>query len=178
MSAAPEFSRPVRLDSIGEGASAMTVSADDAERAALARRFDLQAIAALDAQATLRREGEAVLVEGRLRATATQSCVATGEPVPARIDEPFALRFEPAGEGRPEELELGEGDLDVIPYEGAAVDLGEAVAQSFALALDPFPRVADADMHLRAAGVLTEEEAEAARIAASPFAGLKGLAKE
>ncbi len=178
MSAAPEFSRPIRLDTIGEGASGLSIAADEPERAALAARFALPAIASLEADATLKREGDAVVVEGRLRAVATQRCVATGEPVPARIDEPFALRFEPAGEGRPEELELDEGDLDVIPYEGSAVDLGEAVAQSFALALDPFPRVADADMHLRAAGVLTEEEAEAARIAASPFAGLKGLASE
>jgi len=168
-----EFSRPVRLDMIGEGAFGLSVSADEAERAALATRFALPGIASLDADATLKRDGEAVLVEGRLRAVATQSCVATGEPVPARIDESFALRFEPAGEGRPEDLELDEGDLDVIPYEGSAVDLGEAVAQSFALALDPFPRIADADMHLRAAGVLTEEEAEAARVAASPFAALK-----
>jgi uncharacterized metal-binding protein YceD (DUF177 family) len=168
----------VRLDAIGEGASAMTIAAEEAERAALARRFDLQAIATLKASATLRRTGDAVLVEGRLHAVATQSCVATGEPVPARIDEPFALRFEPAATTRLDEVELDEGDLDIIPYEGSAVDLGEAVAQSFALALDPFPRVADADTHLRAAGVLTEEEAEAARIAASPFAALKGLTKE
>jgi uncharacterized metal-binding protein YceD (DUF177 family) len=173
MSAASEFPRPIRLDTIGEGAFGLSVTADETERAALARRFALPAIASLEAEATLRRQGPNVLVEGRLHAVATQSCVATGEPVPARIDEPFALRFEPAGEGRPEELELDEGDLDVIPYEGGAVDLGEAVAQSFALALDPFPRIADADMHLRAAGVLTEEEAEAARVAASPFAALK-----
>jgi uncharacterized metal-binding protein YceD (DUF177 family) len=173
MSAAPEFSRPVRLDTLGEGALGQSIAATEAERAALARRFDLQTIALLEAEATLTRIGEAVLVEGRLRASATQSCVATGEPVTARIDEPFALRFEPAGNGRPEELELDEGDLDVIPFEGSAVDLGEAVAQSFALALDPFPRIVDADMHLRAAGVLTEEEAEAARVAASPFAILK-----
>ncbi len=177
MSAAPEFSRPVRLDTIGEGAFGVSVTANEAERAALARRFDLPAIASLDADATLTRTGDLVLVAGRLRGVATQSCVATGEPVPARIDEPFALRFEPAGAivdgGRPEDFELDEGDLDIIPYEGSAVDLGEAVAQSFALALDPFPRIADADMHLRAAGVLTEEEAEAARVAASPFAALK-----
>ena len=173
MSTVPEFSRPIRLDTIGEGAFGLSVSADEGERAALAGRFALPGIALLEAEATLKREGDAVLVEGRLRAVATQSCVATGEPVPARVDEPFALRFEPAGEGRPEDLELGEGDLDIIPYDGSAVDLGEAVAQSFALALDPFPRIADADMHLRAAGVLTEEEAEAARVAASPFAALK-----
>ncbi|MDB5736817.1 MAG: hypothetical protein JWO65_485 [Sphingomonas bacterium] len=177
MSAAPEFPRPVRLDELGGGPRAISIAADEAERAALARRFGLQGIVSLEADATLHREGEAVLATGRLRARATQSCVATGEPVPARIDEPFALRFEPAGNDALEEMELGEGDLDILPYEGSAIDLGEAVAQSFAIALDPFPRVADAETHLRAAGVLTEEEAEAARVEASPFAALKGLGK-
>lgn len=178
MSAATEFSRPVRLDELGGEPRVMTIAADEGERAALAHRFDLIAIATLEADARLHRDGPLVLATGRLRAVATQSCVATGEPVPARIDEPFALRFEPPTEGRPEELELDEGDLDVIVYEGSAVDLGEAVAQGFALALDPFPRIADADAFLRAAGVVTEEEAEAARVEASPFAGLKGLGKD
>jgi hypothetical protein len=52
------------------------------------------------------------------------------------------------------------------------------VAQGFSLALDPFPRVADAEERLRAAGVKSEEEAEEARIESSPFAALKALKGE
>lgn len=178
MSAAPEFSRPVRLDELGGEPRLITIAADEAERAALAARFGLIAVARLEADATLHRDGVLVLAKGRLRAVATQSCVATGEPVPARMDEPFTLRFEPGVEGRPEEQELDEGDLDVIIYEGGAVDLGEAVAQGLALALDPFPRVADAETYLRAAGVVTEEEAEGTALEASPFAALKGLSRD
>jgi uncharacterized metal-binding protein YceD (DUF177 family) len=175
VSAAPEFTRPVAIDTLGEGPRAVSIAAEAGERAALANRFGLIAIKRLEADATLRRAGETIFAEGRLRALATQSCVATGEPVPARIDEPFALRFEPESEIAAEELELDEGDLDAIGYAGKAIDLGEAVAQGFALALDPFPRVADADAHLRAAGVLSEEDAEAQRRADGPFAALKGL---
>ncbi|HEY0270885.1 MAG TPA: DUF177 domain-containing protein [Sphingomonas sp.] len=175
MSGAPEFSRPVAIDTLGEGPRAIAIEANAAERAALADRFGLIAIDALQAEARIRREGAILYAEGRLRARATQSCVATGEPVPARIDEAFALRFEPEGEPGEEEFELDEGDLDVVSYAGGAIDLGEVVAQGFALALDPFPRIADADTALRAAGILSEEEAEAARQAASPFAALKGL---
>ena len=77
--------------------------------------------------------------------------------------------------GRPEEeIELGEEELDTIFYEGGSVDLGEAVAQSLALALDPYPRSPAAEAALREAGVASEEEA---RAQASPFAALKGLAK-
>jgi uncharacterized metal-binding protein YceD (DUF177 family) len=175
MSGAPEFSRPIAIDTLGEAPRAIRVEADAAERAALAVRFALPSIDRLEADATLRRESAIIRAEGRLRALATQSCVATGEPVPARIDEPFALRFEPEDGPPSEEVELDEGDLDVIGYSGNAIDLGEVVAQTFALALDPFPRIADADLHLRAAGVLSEEEAEAAARADGPFAALKGL---
>jgi uncharacterized metal-binding protein YceD (DUF177 family) len=129
--------------------------------------------------ATIRREGQKVWAEGRFKAQAVQSCVATGEPVPALVDEPFALRFDPAdGPDSEEEMELDEADLDILAYEGGAIDLGEAVAQGFALALDPFPRAAGADAALREAGVKSEAEAEAERIAASPFAALKGLTGE
>jgi len=174
---APEFARRVRLDTLGPEPRAIDIAADEGERAALARRFGLVAIDRLEAHARISREGAAVLAEGRILADATQSCVATGDPVPAHIDEPFALRFEPEAACAPEEVELEEGDLDVLPYSGGAVDLGEAAAQGFALALDPFPRAPRAEERLRAAGVRTEEEAEAERREASPFAMLKQLKK-
>jgi uncharacterized metal-binding protein YceD (DUF177 family) len=172
----PEFSRPYRLDSIGGEPRRVAIEADEAERAALAARFGLPSIDALTAEAEIRREGEQVWATGRLKARAVQSCVATGDPVPASVDERFALRFDPVGTPeREEEVELDEADLDILGYDGGAIDLGEAVAQGFALALDPFPRAPRAEAMLREAGVKSEEDAEADRLAASPFAALKGL---
>ena len=175
----PEFPYPVRIDSLGAAPRAIAVEAGEDARTALAARFGLLALEALTAQAAVRLDGEAVIAEGRVRGTAVQACVATGQPVPATVDEPFALRFVPerGGDGA-EELELEEGDLDTVAYTGGAVDLGEAVAQEFALALDPFPRCADAEAHLARAGVLTEEAAEVARQEASPFAALKALKRD
>jgi uncharacterized metal-binding protein YceD (DUF177 family) len=173
----PEFARPVRIDTVGAEPRTLRIVADEAERRALATRFGLLALDALEAEASIVRDGETVRAEGRITGAATQACVATGEPVPARIDEPFALRFVPEREDG-EEIELDEGDLDTLPYTGGAIDLGEAAAQGFALALDPFPRSAGADGALRAAGVLTEEEAEEARREASPFAALKALKRD
>nr|WP_047169247.1 DUF177 domain-containing protein [Sphingomonas sp. Y57] len=167
----PEFSRPVRIDTLGEGGRTLAIEADEGERAALATRFGLLSLAALSAEAVVRREGATILAEGRLRASAEQACVASGAPVPAAIDEGFNLRFVPEEaleEGA--EIELAPDDWDTIDYTGGAIDLGEAVAETLALSLDPFPRAPDADTVLREAGVVSDEEA-----VTGPFAALKSL---
>lgn len=164
----PEFSRPVRIDTLGEGGRTIAIEADEAERVALAERFGLISLALLAADAALRRDGEAIIAEGRIRATVEQACVATGAPVPATIDEPFSLRFVPEGDA--EEIELDVEDCDTIDYTGGAVDLGEAVAETLALSLDPFPRAPDAEAVLKAAGILSEDE-----VTTGPFAALKAL---
>lgn len=163
MSETPEFSRPRRLDTLGTAPVALTVEADEAERAALAARFSLIAIASLKGDLSLVRDGDAVTVTGRVTAHVEQSCIATGDPVPAAIDEPLLLRFMPEAEiaaSGMDEIELAEPDCDIIGYDGGAIDLGEAVAETMALALDPFPRSAAAADALRAAGVIPEEEAK------------------
>jgi len=170
----PEFSRLVRLDTLGAAPFTVTVEADAAERAALAARFGLIVVDRLSAEAALTRSGDSVTATGRLSAGVVQSCVATGEPVPALVDEEFKIEFRPAP-GRTaaeEEVELSEDELDVTFYDGAAVDLGEAVAETLLLNLDPYPRCAAAEQALRAAGVKSEEEA---RAESSPFAVLKRL---
>ncbi len=170
-----ELSRLYRLDSLDSGPRAVAIEAGPAEREALARRFGLVALDSLAAEAELRRSGEAVTAVGRLRALVTQSCVASAEPVEAEVAEDFRVEFRPLpADARPEEeeVELGEGELDVVFYEGGAVDLGEAVAQSLLLGLDPYPRSPAAEAALREAGVRSEEEA---RIEASPFAALAAL---
>ena len=164
----PEFSRPIRLDTIGGTPRPIAIEASEEERAALARRFVLVELGRLQADGTVHRDGETVLVEGRLRAEATQSCVASGEPVGAAIDVPFALRFVPEESELPEERELSPEDCDTLTYAGGAIDLGEAVAETLAVTLDPYPRSADAEAALKAAGVVAEDET-------GPFAALKTL---
>jgi uncharacterized metal-binding protein YceD (DUF177 family) len=166
----PEFSRSYRIDTLGEGLRGVAIEADETERAALAQRFGLIAIESLSAEASVSRQGDTVLAEGRLSAQVVQACVASGQPVAAAIDEPFKLRFVPelAADSDAEEIELSEEDCDTIDYAGGAIDLGEAVAETMALSLDPFPRAPDADEVLKAAGILSEEDA-------GPFAALKAL---
>lgn len=168
-----EFSRLFRLDALSDEPRDVRIEAGPAEREALAARFGLVGIDSLAAEARLRCHGDSVEAEGLLRASVTQSCIATAEPVEARVEEAFRVEFRPPPEARAdEEVELGEEELDVVFYEGGAIDLGEAVAQTLALALDPYPRSPAAEAALREAGVKNEEEA---RAEASPFAALKGL---
>lgn len=174
----PEFSRPVRIDTIGSTPRALAIEAEAAERAALAARFDLIEITSLSAEMALSRDGDEVTARGTVRAAVTQRCVATGLPVPARVEEPFALlsRREPKTGGE-EEIELGEGEMDVVFYAGGAIDAGEIAAETLSLGLDPYPRSPEADAMLRQAGVRSEAEAEAelaeARAKRSPFAALR-----
>lgn len=172
MTGAVEFSRPRRLDTLGEGAVAIRIEADDAERAALARRFGLLSLDRLAADYVVRREPAGVIASGTLSAAVVQPCIATGDPVPATIDEAFDIRFLPdAGADTGGEHELDAGDLDTMFYDGSAIDLGEAAAETLALALDPYPRSAGAAAALRAAGVQSEDEARPA----GALAGLKDL---
>ncbi len=156
------------LDKMRDG-QRINYAADEAERAAVAERLDLLGLERLEAALTLRSESNKVRAEGRLRASVTQACVASGEPVPAMVDEKIALLFMPEPAGTPdEELELSAEDLDVIFHDGREIDLGTAIADELSLALDPYPRSAKAEDALREAGVLSEEQA-------GPFAALAAL---
>lgn len=163
------FAHALRIDAIREGERIDLAAADD-ERAAIAERLGLQRLDRLEAHATLTRSGDQVHAEGRLRASLDQACVVTGEPVAAHIDEAFEVRFvpEPKDAAPDAEIELAPEDCDTVFHDGATIDLGNAVADSLALAIDPYPRSAAAEAAGREAGIMSQEQA-------SPFAVLAKL---
>ena len=163
------FAHHLRLDQIRDG-ERLDLVADEAERSAIVQRLGLPALDRLEAHVSLSKTGDIVRAKGRIGASLAQSCVITSEPVPAHVDEPFEILFtpEPEASRADEEIELGEADCDVVFHDGAAIDLGTAIADTLALSLDPYPRSAGADAALKEAGVLTEEQA-------SPFAALAKL---
>ena len=165
----PEFSRPERAEAIGINERTVTIAADEGERQRLARRFAILSIEQLEATLSIRREATGIVVQGRVTGAVTQACSATGEPLLAPIDEPVALRFVDALD-EAEEVELSAEALDTLPIEGGIIDLGEAAAETMALALDPFPRAPDAAAKLAEAGVLGEAEADV-----GPFGALADL---
>lgn len=147
----------------------LDLTADETERTAIAHRLGLAALHRFEARVLIDRDGDAVRATGRIVAALDQHCVATGDPVAARIDDPVDILFcTPPEVGPDSDIELSETDCDVVFHDGTIIDLGTALADSLALALDPYPRSANAADALKHAGVLSEDQA-------SPFAALAAL---
>ena len=164
----PEFSRMIdRRHISGEP---LELTATEAERAALAKRFGLVRIDQLSAHLQLASKDDVIAVQGRLSARIVQSCAVSGEDLPVKIEEPLAFRFVPETAIEEEEIELEEQDLDEIGYSGHNFDVGEAVAQSLALSIDPYATGPEADRARKEAGISDEA-------ASGPFAALAALKK-
>lgn len=163
----PEFSRAVEIDKLGSTPARFEIEAAAAECEALARRFGLESLDRLTAVVVLEPSGtNRVAVVGTVSATLTQTCVVTLAPVPRQVEESFSLLFAPAGAAG-DEIVLSVDDDDwAEPLVDGRIDIGEAVVQQVALALDPFPRVAGAKLEQDQFGAVAEE-AEA-----NPFAVL------
>lgn len=167
---APEFSRPVDLGRFGDGERQLEATAQ--ERAALAERLGIVRIDRLEAVVLLAEEKGRLGVTGSFIADIVQSCAVSGEDLPVHLEEPINIRFVPAGDHDPdEEIELSEDACDEVEYTGNTVDLGEAVAESLALAFNPFLTGPNADAVRKQVGLLDEESS-------GPFAALAALKKE
>lgn len=169
---APEFSRPVTARHLPTGP--LTLEADAAERAALTERFGIVGIESLTAAVQLEVDGEAVLAEGDLSAELVQACAVSGEEFKAHLREPVRLRFvRPRPRPLEEDLELPEDEPDEIEYAGDSFDLGEAIAQTLGLAIDPYARGPRAEAARAEAGIAGADQA------AGPLAALlAGLRKD
>jgi uncharacterized metal-binding protein YceD (DUF177 family) len=168
---ATEFSRIVKLNTLGSAKQSAHYSATPEECAALATRFGLLGIETLSADVKMDQLKNVVSVKGQLTAKLTQACVASGGPLPVTVAEPMTIKFVPPSAYDPDaEIELDAEDCDTVEHDGLSIDIGEAIAQSLSLALDPFPRAKDAGKNLKAAGVVSEGE-----VTNSAFAGLSAL---
>jgi uncharacterized metal-binding protein YceD (DUF177 family) len=167
-----ELSRMVKARPLPAGQVVIEATAE--ERAALAGRFGLGAVESLRADVALEQKPRAIRATGRLTAQIMQPCAISGEDFPVTIDEPIDLRFVEVGQ-RPvsedEEIELEADDCDEIDYAGEMFDLGEAVAQTLGLAIDPYAEGPNADAAREAAGIVQEGEQDGPL--AALLAGLK-----
>ncbi|MDE2436443.1 MAG: DUF177 domain-containing protein [Sphingomonadales bacterium] len=166
-----EFARPYDLRTLP--AAVQHITATPEECAALAARFDLVAVKRLEARVTFVSDGPNILARGRLTADIVQACAVSDEDLDVKIDESVDLRFVPAlsAPDPDSEIELDEGELDDIEMAGGKFDLGEALAQTLGLAIDPYLTGPDAEEARRKAGIVSEGQA-------GPFGALKGLLKE
>jgi uncharacterized metal-binding protein YceD (DUF177 family) len=135
----PEFSRPERLDTIGERDRSVTFAATPEERRKLAARFAILSVDLLEARFTIRRDTSGIVAKGHVTAKVVQACSVTDEPLTATIDEPVALRFVDDFGAVDGEIELSDDALDTVPIDGGAVDLGERRPRRSRSRSIPFP---------------------------------------
>jgi uncharacterized metal-binding protein YceD (DUF177 family) len=173
----PEFSRPIPLTRLGRAALHQHVIADAEERTSLARRFDLLALDRLEAEVVLTRDGGDVVLTANLEADLAQACSVTLLPVESRITDRFVLRFRGGiDDDEADRLTLETPEDEVIePLMGDAIDIGEAVAQQLAIAMDPYPRAVGAE--LPAGDGDADAAFEAAEERPNPFESLASLKK-
>ena len=140
----PEFSRLVRVDSIGPEGMVVELAATAEECAAVAIRLGVPAVASLACRFRLEpAAGGRVAAHGRLTVKLTRECVVSLDPFETSHAERFRLRFVPAGT---ESDDVDPESDDEIPYAEGAIDLGEAAVEQLALDLDPYPRSPGAEL--------------------------------
>ncbi len=135
-----EFARPFRPDAVPLGGRRASLVADAGERAALARRLGIPGVHALEAELELRpAHAGGARATGVLRASVEQVCVVTLDPFAQSVEEPLDFVLLPPGT-EPDEDNLDPDAPDEVEHGPHGCDLGEAVAQTLSLALDPYPR--------------------------------------
>jgi uncharacterized metal-binding protein YceD (DUF177 family) len=148
--------------------------ATDAVRAAMADLADLREISSASALFDLNlKSGGRVHVTGEVHARIGQTCVVTLDPIENAIDETIDLMFAPSEQipslsGLVEQTT--ESDEEVPdppePIINGVIDLGRLATDALLLAVDPYPRKADA---------VFEPPKEIVDPADHPFAALKAL---
>jgi uncharacterized metal-binding protein YceD (DUF177 family) len=133
----PEFSRPIEVARIPKLGSHEKLVATDGECAALAMRLLVPRIHALTAELKAQPwRGGGVKVTGNALLDLDQESVVSLELFRSKVDVPVERYF----------LNIkGESDVDseleIDPIVQGSIDLGELVAESVALELDPYPRM-------------------------------------
>lgn len=141
----PEFSRRVELARLGVHEAVYPIAAKVEEREALARRFGLLSLDRLEGEIRLQRlAGGMARLSGRLGADVVQACVVSLEPVASVLEQDFTVLYGSVEAGKTVMVDLETDEAE--PFDGDAIDIGEAVVQQLALALDPYPRAPGASL--------------------------------
>jgi hypothetical protein len=130
-----EFSRPLPVDRVPREGSTEIIEAEPKELTALAARLGVPALHSLTAE--LRAEpwrGGGLKVTGRFTADLDQICVVTLDQFRETIAGPVERVYLPAA------AVAGGDEEDADRLVDGTADLGELVAETLVLSLDPYPR--------------------------------------
>ena len=120
-----EFSRPLQVDRVPKLGSTEKLSAEPAELQALAKRFKIPVL----------HSGGGMKLEGHITADLEQVSVISLEAFRETVSVPLARYFLPHGA-----VVDNQQEDDADPIDNGWIDLGEVVAETLALDLDPYPR--------------------------------------
>ncbi|MBB4266991.1 DUF177 domain-containing protein [Roseospira visakhapatnamensis] len=188
---APELSRPVVVDRLPPEGRTLAVVATEAECAALAARFGLDALESLTGTAVVRplggrRRAPLYGVDATVTARVRQTCVVTLDSLVREITETVCQRFVGSDSAKgPDRGSAVDVDPEAVldppePIVAGCIDVGEVLAEGLGLAIDPHPRADDAVFTPPPDGTIGEEaggvEPDTAPDQASgPFAALAAL---
>ena len=142
--------RPIRWREVPAGKTVLALTADPAERAAVAKQLESEGISRLEANLLLSPWFAGVEISGELRAVVTRHCGVSLESYDEIVDEPFHLRIVPTNSPHVPQPTHGEVELDIDAddppdvAEADIVDLGSYLVEHLMLSLSPFPRKPDA----------------------------------
>jgi len=177
----PAFSYPVKVGNISANAVTVRLEANEAERKALSDLWDVLEVQSLKAELQIARwKKDGVKIKGRVQARIVQACVVTLEPVESAIDEPVEAIFVPEGSRLARIAANDSGEMILDPegpdlpdtFAGDTIDVGLAVTEHAALAIDPYPRKDGASFGERI------ESSDKDDIRPNPFAALKDWKKD
>ncbi len=167
--------RPVTVDQVAaQGPLLRSLSLSAEECAAVATRAEMPAVVTVAAQWTLTAAGPGgILAKGRVQATLTLTCGASGQPFDQAFDFTTQVTYLPAS-ALPEEdadpwAEDWESEGDVEALEEEQIDLTEATIQALLLEVPAFPRKPDLAPVDRTYG----DDSDIRAAQESPFAQLK-----
>lgn len=166
------------VDDVEKDPKTYLISATASQKSKLADRFKIVQLDSLEAAVTIakQRHGEGIVINGNLKATLVQQCVVTLGDVPETLDEEFELLLlspEQAAAFDEDEVYADPEAPDYDALEGDVVNLGEIVAQTLSVMMNPYPRVAGAEVKPVAGGNFTTNEEIGKK--PNPFAALAEL---
>ncbi|HEY4343171.1 MAG TPA: DUF177 domain-containing protein [Parvibaculum sp.] len=178
----PEFSIELAVADVSQNGTTIPFEANEQQRAALAERFELLELRSFKGKVAVkpwRRHG--LSLEGSFQAEVVQACIATLEPLEAKLSESFHLHYLPAAMIQHDAAAAAEREIIVDvqsedppePIENDMIDIGEAMSEQLAVAIDPYPKKPGAHFEPP-----LEEPETAAEKPANPFAALEKLKKK
>lgn len=167
-------------DEIEKEPRAYSVRATSDELKAVAERFGLLAAESLEADITVQAKGHdgnaGIFIAGEVRAKVIQKCIVSLDPVPETISTPLELLLVSPEVADKMDADENYLDADAPEYdalEGPDVAVGDIVAQTVAVSMNPYPRaenaVADTGNNAHVSIDAPEIERE------NPFSVLSGL---